>query len=738
MLINKSMYPVKAGYSAISTMQGQLGKLQTQLGNGQKAQTLAEMGNDRKVSLATRMRLTKLESFAANIDTVNLRLSFLDQAFTSLNSLKSETRNSATPTSFGENGLVMASLQKDSENRLSQLLETLNLSVAGRYMMGGNKTDAPPVKSMDLIMNGQGAQAGYRTVVNERNSADMGAAENVKLSGLALPQTTIRGPHGNYLTMSSTMFDKLGYEIISISGNDDNIKTNGPTRNPINQTASLASQPAADTEFTVNLTKLDGTKLGPLTFKAVSGTPTAGATPVEFSIDPTSTDNTAKNFHEALIAQTGVGDLDAFSSVSVSNTGTVPNLMKVTGDADGSLQVGLKFTDLPTVGEAVRIGIKKPGGTVETIELIARDPASTVPRKANEYNIGADRRETMENLQTALRAQVGELRADVQNGRLEVLNTPDEKVTIRKNTAVEFGFSQLTAASTTGHNIKVSTTSASGVQSLGVEFVGEVRPGESVTFSVTMPDGSTSEISLSAVTGTPGIGQFKIGDSNAANGRNFAAALKVKLDDVVKTELKSASIYAAANDFFSADGVPRRVNGNPAEAATTMRTGSAADTVIWYTGEVSSTNPRLSATAQVDDATRVGYGVRANEDGLLAMVKTLAAMSVSEYRNDDPTSKARFTAMVERQMKSMSSDTATNEGSVERIALELGVTKSTVGRASERNIAYSGQLASLLSDVETVTMEETAMQLLALKTRLEASYSATAQIANLSLVNYLK
>ncbi len=115
MLVNKSMYPVKAGYSAISTMQGQLGKLQTQLGSGQKAQTLAEMGSDRTVSLATRGRLTKLESFSANIDTVNLRLGFLDQAFTALNGLKSETRNSATPTSFGENGLVMASLQKDSD-----------------------------------------------------------------------------------------------------------------------------------------------------------------------------------------------------------------------------------------------------------------------------------------------------------------------------------------------------------------------------------------------------------------------------------------------------------------------------------------------------------------------------------------------------------------------------------------------------------------------------------------------
>ena len=44
MLINKSMYPVNAGYSAISTMQNQHGKLQTQLGSGEKSQTLAEMG----------------------------------------------------------------------------------------------------------------------------------------------------------------------------------------------------------------------------------------------------------------------------------------------------------------------------------------------------------------------------------------------------------------------------------------------------------------------------------------------------------------------------------------------------------------------------------------------------------------------------------------------------------------------------------------------------------------------
>ncbi|MBN9332606.1 MAG: hypothetical protein J0I64_03965, partial [Devosia sp.] len=101
-------------------------------------------------------------------------------------------------------------------------------------------------------------------------------------------------------------------------------------------------------------------------------------------------------------------------------------------------------------------------------------------------------------------------------------------------------------------------------------------------------------------------------------------------------------------------------------------------------------------------------------------------------------SKARFSAMVERQMATTSSSTATAKGSIEQIGLELGVVRSTTGGAATRNTAASGQLQTLLSEVETVSMEETVMQLLALKTRLEASYQTTATVANLSLVNYLK
>src|SRR5690606_9669527 len=46
-------------------------------------------------------------------------------------------------------------------------------------------------------------------------------------------------------------------------------------------------------------------------------------------------------------------------------------------------------------------------------------------------------------------------------------------------------------------------------------------------------------------------------------------------------------------------------------------------------------NPRQSVTAQVDDATRVSYGIQANESGLLRLVRTMASLSVETYPTEE-------------------------------------------------------------------------------------------------------
>jgi flagellin-like hook-associated protein FlgL len=82
--------------------------------------------------------------------------------------------------------------------------------------------------------------------------------------------------------------------------------------------------------------------------------------------------------------------------------------------------------------------------------------------------------------------------------------------------------------------------------------------------------------------------------------------------------------------------------------------------------------------------------------------------------------------------------TAQTAKSIEVIAVELGLAKSTAGAVDERHTDHKAQLGNMLQDIEEAPTEEVAMEILALKTRLEASYQTTALLSQLSLVNYLK
>lgn len=736
MLVNKSMYPVQAGYSVISKMQDSLGKLQTQLGSGQKAQTLAEMGNDRAVSLATRTRVSKLESFNANINTVNLRLNFLDQAFTAINGLKSEARTAASPTSFGENNLTMVSLQQNSINRLSLLLETLNLNVAGRYLMGGNKTDAAPVATYDRIMNGDGKSDGFLTVAGERKLADQGPDSTDTLGSLGLPRSEIYGYWGNDLVVNSSEFERFGYKITSISGNTNSMQTFGPTSEPLAPTVQVSVQPSVGDQISMTLTRRDGSTQA-FTAVAVNGPSDPNATPPQYSIGG-NLEETAGNLQN-LMGQK-LGTLENFTKFVTSNSD-----VKIIGHQDGMEKVGIKMQALPAAGERLTIGVKGPDGVTRDLVFEAVTGPADPAADPVQYEIGANRKQALGNLQSAIETAMGKLEAPVKTGRLnaEALGTPPTTIRLQEEIpATEFGY-RLSSASTTSSKVTVSAVSGPSA-SVSIAFNGIPRSGESITVNLTLPDGTTTPMSLQAVDREPQTGQFRIGANAEETAASFEAALKLKLDDVSKTTLVAASTYAAADDFFSADGVPRRIdlsNGIENAKGWAPTTGfDSRPTIKWYNGEIGTAgdNPRLSATAQVDDSTKVGYGVRANENGLRQMVMTLAAMSIQEYDLSDTTSQGRFSAMVERQITNFSTDTATNDSSVEQITLQLGVVRATVGTAQARNVQFTGQLETLLGEVEQVRMEETVMQLLAIKTRLEASFQTTATVAGLSLVNYLK
>ena len=159
--------------------------------------------------------------------------------------------------------------------------------------------------------------------------------------------------------------------------------------------------------------------------------------------------------------------------------------------------------------------------------------------------------------------------------------------------------------------------------------------------------------------------------------------------------------------------------------------------IIWYKGE-DGTDPRAAVNAKVDENTTVKYGVQANESGLVRLVQTLAAMAEAVYPNADATSMGRFDAMADRQISRLSVNNTNSQGSIGVISVELSLAQTTMDYAGQRQETHKIQLSGMLADIETIPAEEVSMEILSLKTRLEASFEATSLVAQLSLVHYLR
>jgi len=67
----------------------------------------------------------------------------------------------------------------------------------------------------------------------------------------------------------------------------------------------------------------------------------------------------------------------------------------------------------------------------------------------------------------------------------------------------------------------------------------------------------------------------------------------------------------------------------------------------------------------------------------------------------------------------------------------LGLTQQTVSDANTRTTQEVNLLTSRVSDLESVDPAQLSIEINALKTQLETTYSLTAQLQNLNLVKYL-
>jgi flagellar hook-associated protein 3 FlgL len=660
MIVNKSMFPLQTGFSVISKMQDKFAQLQMQLGTGNKAQTLSEMARDLPVSLSVRSRLTTIAGYSASIEQVDLRLSFYDNALGRLDEIEGQARNSAVQGQYGSNNINMATISGLSKARLDEMVTLLNSDVAGRYLFGGSTTDRAPLPTTNEMLDGAGGRAGYRTVVTERQAADLGTLEQGRLATVLAPAAPALPTDPVAVTLAEDGDHPFGFKLSTVSSIGTNIGVVSDfTASPADVEFTFPGDPGTVAEgdsITLGFTLPDGTETQ-ITLKAVTAANATGA-PGQFVIgdDPlTATLDTATNFDNALKAmlqETAESELKAASTYAAAqnffNAAGEPVLRVSAGDpfTATSLRVATKtdtvmwYSGQTASVSAIGMGRLTPARAAETVTLTQNMPSST----AHGFQI-----------------------TDVDF------------------TATNAG--SVNAVRNAGPPVDMTVT---------FDDTFALVAGDNVVLTLQEPGGTTREITLTAVTGKAGPGQFTIGATEAETAENFEKAMN-----------RSVTEAAAA-----AEG-----------------------------------SPRQSVTAAVEDSGRVAYGMQANESGYLRMIRSMAAMTVETYPEianaADPNSvdldpaKQRFDAMARRQQLELSEGRNAERGSIELITMELGVARAALQAAGDRHTNYKAQLDNLLSDVETVSKEDVAMEILALQTRLTASYQVTSMVSQLSLVNYL-
>lgn len=321
-------------------------------------------------------------------------------------------------------------------------------------------------------------------------------------------------------------------------------------------------------------------------------------------------------------------------------------------------------------------------------------------------------------------------------GMVDADPSPDT-VSLAEDGDHPFGF-KLSTLSTSSSAISLTQPSGTPA-SLAVQFTGTPQAGETVLINLTLPDGTSHTIEFTASDDVPGSNaEFQIGATPEDTAANFTQAVEDELLRIGTTVLEAASVYEASDNFFNGQGETiMRVDGPPFESATALIAATESDTVSWYKGE-DSANARQTVSARVDESTVVNYGIQANEGGMVQLLRSLAALTVEDYPSGDPTANERFSAMSTRQYDRLAESNNAAGGSIQRIGLELGIVSVTADNASDRHLKYGNQLDTMLADLELAPIEEVAVQLLSLKTRLQASYETMSMISQLSLVNYIR
>lgn len=265
-----------------------LSQLQNQLATGKTVFSYGDLGSERSQILSFRTEISQLQSYQTTIDQAGIRLDVMLQSLSRISDIAATTRTDAFANGFELHSGGQTIYQSQVAAQFDEAVSLLNNQIGGSYLFGGRDTEAAPVRPSAEILDGVGAQAGFRQIVDERRQADLGADGRGRLTAPTVAVATAS-------FSEDVAGHPFGFKLASVGSTLTGTTVTGPAGAPATiDVAFTATLPNDGDAFSVTLDLPDGTQT---TISLTARAGTAGAGEFGIGIDEATT---AARFSAAL------------------------------------------------------------------------------------------------------------------------------------------------------------------------------------------------------------------------------------------------------------------------------------------------------------------------------------------------------------------------------------------------------------------------------------------------------
>lgn len=405
--------------SQIRNINQQLTDLSTQLSTGKLSQTYSGMGTNEGFAIAGRAQLSNIAAYTDTITNVNVSINLANTALQSLTTIRNTTQTGSASTAqdLNVNGQTIA--QNTAAAQFGSMVGVLNTQSGSRYLFSGTAFNTQPVANAGDIINGTTTQAGFKTVMAERQAADLGA------NGMGrLVQTQ---PTPSSVQVSEDVAGSpFGLKIAAVSSTLTGATVTGPSGSPVSFSVDLNGlNPNNGDKLSVQFTLPDGST-EQIDLTASSATPTPlGSFAIDASV-PVNPNNTAANLNTAL--NTAIAKLANTSLVAASAITAGDNFFNTTSSAIGTPASNQAATPAPVTGATALSGASpsdsiSPGFVAGDTITVNGTTLTFVASGAtgNQLNVG----DSIQALMSKIDAITGTSKPSTVHGGAITINTDD-------------------------------------------------------------------------------------------------------------------------------------------------------------------------------------------------------------------------------------------------------------------------------------------------------------------------